>query len=171
MKISIRAFIPLIVVCLIGLLFWRGLSNDPNYLPSAFIGKPIPTISASELQAFKGKIVLFNVWATWCPACIEEHEMLMSIAKNNSAIRIYGLNYKDDAEKAQLFLKQRGNPYVKTGSDPEGRIGIEWGVYGAPETFVIDQQGIIRYRHTGTLTEAVWREKLLPLIQELEKKL
>ena len=170
MKISISAFIPFFVLCLIALLFWRGLSNDPSHLPSALIGKSIPEVSISELKNFKGKIILFNVWATWCPACVEEHEMLISIAQNNSVL-IYGLNYKDEAEKAQAFLKQRGNPYAKTSSDPDGRIGIEWGVYGAPETFVIDQQGIIRYRHTGTLTESVWREKLLPLIQKLEVKI
>jgi cytochrome c biogenesis protein CcmG/thiol:disulfide interchange protein DsbE len=170
MNISIRAFIPLIIVCLIGLLFWRGLSNDPRQLPSALIGKPIPEVSAAEFKELKGRVVLLNVWATWCTACEEEHATLMEIAKNKAVI-IYGLNYKDESQKAAQFLEQRGNPYVKTGSDPEGRIGIEWGVYGAPETFLIDQQGIIRYRHTGTLTEIVWREKLLPLIQQLEAKI
>lgn len=169
MNISIRACIPLIVVCLIGLLFWKGLSNDPRQLPSALIGKPVPNISASEMKDFKGKVVLFNVWATWCTACEEEHDTLMKISQDKS-IRIYGLNYKDDSQKAAQFLERRGNPYVKMGSDPEGSTGIEWGVYGAPETFVIDQNGVIRYRHTGTLTEAIWREKLLPLIQQFEMK-
>ena len=169
MNISIRAFIPLILVCLIGLLFWRGLSNDPRQLPSALMGKPIPEVSTTEFKALKGRVVLLNVWATWCTACEEEHATLMDIAKNKSVV-IYGLNYKDEAQKAAQFLEQRGNPYIKMGSDPDGRIGIEWGVYGAPETFVIDQQGIIRYRQTGTLTETIWREKLLPLIQQLEAK-
>ena len=105
---------------------------------------------------FIGKISLFNVWATWCPACIEEHDVLMRIAREDK-INIIGLNYKDDPKKAEKFLKKRGNPYNKLEQDPNGRIGIEWGVYGAPETFFIDENGIVRYRHTGTLTYEEYR--------------
>ncbi len=161
-------WIPLIVLIILGLVFWRGLSNDPRHLPSVLIGKPAPVLAGMQ-QDFKNQISLFNVWATWCPACEEEHEMLLKISRDTT-MKIYGLNYKDDPKKAELFLKQRGNPYTKMVADPDGRIGIEWGVYGAPETFLIDQHGIVRYRHTGTLTEAVWREKFEPLIRVLEKK-
>ncbi|MFU8797369.1 MAG: DsbE family thiol:disulfide interchange protein [Gammaproteobacteria bacterium] len=151
-------FIPLLILMILGLLFWKGLSNDPRHLPSVLIGKPAPTLQ----QAFRGKTSLFNVWATWCPACEEEHDALMQIAQEGH-INIIGLNYKDELKKAEAFLKKRGNPYNKLEQDPDGRIGIEWGVYGAPETFFIDEQGIVRYRHTGTLTYEDYRRIIAQL--------
>jgi cytochrome c biogenesis protein CcmG, thiol:disulfide interchange protein DsbE len=157
-------YIPLIILILLGLLFWKGLSNDPRHLPSALIGKPAPTMQ----KEFIGKLSLFNVWATWCPACIEEHDVLMRIAKEG-VVNIIGLNYKDDPKKAEEFLKKYGNPYTKLAYDPAGRIGIEWGVYGAPETFFIDEQGIVRYRHTGTLTYEDYR-RIIVDIQSANKR-
>ncbi len=153
-----------------------GLTLDPREVPSPFIGKPAPeftlptlnmpdqTISPSDM---KGQVWMLNVWATWCVSCRAEHEVLVKLSRSNH-IPIVGLNYKDESEKAKQWLQQLGNPYVVNAVDADGRVGIDWGVYGTPETFVIDKKGIIRHKQTGPVHAQVLQETILPLIQKLQ---
>lgn len=173
MKRSIKWLLTLVVLSFLGLLFilWHGLSQDPRELPSALAGKPLPAFSAPTLAgethdqtAIQGPALL-NVWATWCPTCQAEHEYLNTL--QSRGIRIYGLDYKDDPEKARAWLQRLGSPYVFTWSDQSGQIGIDLGVYGAPETFLIDQQGRILLRHAGEMNEAVWQQKFAPIYDQL----
>jgi cytochrome c biogenesis protein CcmG/thiol:disulfide interchange protein DsbE len=129
------AAIPVVAFAALALLFWRGLSGDPAAIPSALIGKPV-----------------INVWASWCVPCRLEHPLLMELGKRND-IRLVGLNYKDEPENARRFLGTMGQPFAAVGADQAGRAAVDWGVYGVPETFVIDGQGIIRYKWIGPLTE------------------
>jgi len=163
------------VLC--GFLF-IGLYKDPSEVPSPLIGKSVPEFSLSTLQdssvqfsnkEFLGEVSILNVWATWCFACKQEHPALLELAKRNIA-PIYGLNYKDDAAKAKLYLRDFGNPFKANAFDEAGRVAIDWGVYGAPETFVIDQKGIIRYKHIGPLTLDDLNNKIQPLIQQLNNE-
>lgn len=163
-------FLPLVVVLGLGLLLWRGLSIDPKELPSALVGKPVPNFELPwieqpgenlDQEIFQGEVSLLNVWATWCPACKDEHPFLMELA--DRGVRIIGLDYKDDLNAAKRWLRDLGNPYQATIFDQEGRLGLDLGVYGAPETFLIDKDGIVRLRHAGVVNETVWREKFLPL--------
>lgn len=163
-------FLPLVVVLGLGALLWRGLSIDPKELPSALVGKPVPNFELPwierpgenlDQEIFQGEVSLLNVWATWCPACKDEHPFLMELA--DRGVRIIGLDYKDDLNAAKKWLRDLGNPYQATIFDQEGRLGLDLGVYGAPETFLIDQEGIVRLRHAGVVDETVWREKFLPL--------
>jgi len=163
------------VLC--GFLF-IGLYKDPSEVPSPLIGKSVPEFSLPMLQdssvqfsnkEFLGKVSILNVWATWCFACKQEHSALLELAKRNIA-PIYGLNYKDDAEKAKLYLRDFGNPFKANAFDEAGRVAIDWGVYGAPETFVVDQKGIIRYKHIGPLTLEDLNNKIQPLIQQLNNE-
>ena len=172
----LRYLVPLaIFVILVGFLY-RGLSLDPKLVPSPLVGKPVPMFSLTRLKDpetfiteadLKGKVSVLNIWATWCVSCRAEHEVLMMLA-NSRKVDIYGLNYKDDRGKAQRWLNQLGDPYVANAFDADGRVGIDWGVYGAPETFVIDRQGIIRHKHIGPLTVEILNEQILPLIAELK---
>jgi cytochrome c biogenesis protein CcmG/thiol:disulfide interchange protein DsbE len=155
---------------------YRGLSLDPKLVPSPLVGKPMPAFTLTRLQDpnasisdtdIKGKVALLNIWATWCVSCRAEHETLLELAKTGK-VDIYGLNYKDERAAAQQWLRQLGNPYVANAFDDTGRVGIDWGVYGAPETFVIDRQGIIRHKHVGPLTADVVNEEILPLVAELQ---
>ncbi len=168
---------PLAVFLLLLLLFWRGLSLDSSTLPSPLVGQPMPAFSLEMLhdasvlkteQDFKGQVALINVWATWCFACHHEHPMLMDLAYLNR-VPIYGLNYRDDREAALSWLEALGDPYQFTVFDPDATVSIDWGVYGAPETFVIDQKGIIHYRHVGVITINDWETVFLPLIEQLEQ--
>ncbi len=168
--------IPLIVFGLLVSFLWRGLSLDPQHLPSAQLGKPLPSFRLSVLgdaQAeftpamMRGHVTLLNIWASWCMACSEEQLLLMQLAREG--IIIYGLNYKDNADEASKWLDSWGNPYRMVGEDLTGKVGIDLGVYGAPETFLVDKTGIIRYRHVGVLTEFVWQRELLPLMKQLEQ--
>ncbi|MCB5183623.1 DsbE family thiol:disulfide interchange protein [Methylobacillus gramineus] len=153
-----------------------GLRHDPHEVPSPLVGKPAPlfnlprlndpqlTLSAAEMQ---GQVWLFNVWASWCAPCREEHPVLLKLAASQ-IVPIIGMNYKDERDKAIAWLRQGGgDPYLTSVIDQEGRTGIDYGVYGVPETYVIDKAGIIRYKHIGQLTEQVVAERLLPLIMEL----
>lgn len=160
---------------LVGFLF-VGLYRDPSEVPSPLIGKPTPQFSLPRLEnnqaffsdkEFLGKVSLLNVWATWCFACRQEHPVLNNLAKKKAA-PIYGLNYKDNASEARQYLVNHGNPYTANAFDETGRVGIEWGVYGAPETFLIDKKGIIRYKHIGPLTNEDVETKILPMIQQLK---
>lgn len=169
--------IPLAIFILLAILFWRGLGLDPKQLPSTLINKPAPVFKASSLanpkavlneKIFLKQVTIFHVFATWCNVCRQEHAFLVKQAKR-SALAIIGLDYKDQRELAQGWLQELGNPYQDVIFDGDGKIAIDWGVYGTPETFVIDKQGIIRYKYTGMLTAQLWQTQILPLIQRLQK--
>ena len=178
MKIFLSKFnflIPLLFFVLLLLFLWRGLYLDPHRLPSTLINKPAPTFSLSTLenpnlfltkQNFYGHVSLLHVWATWCLTCQTEHPFLMDIARTQ-AIPIYAIDYKDDAVTAKKWLQDHGNPYRLIGVDVDGKAGINWGVYGTPETFVIDKNGVIRYKVIGALTPAIWQNDVLPVIKKL----
>jgi len=160
---------------LFGFLF-IGLYKDPSEVPSPLINKPVPQFSLPLLAEpensfshidFQGKVSLLNVWATWCFACKQEHPVLNELAKLKVA-PIYGLNYKDESIKAKAYLTNFGNPYAANAVDESGRVAIEWGVYGAPETFVVDKKGIIRHKHIGPLTFQDVQKTLLPLLEQLQ---
>ncbi len=177
MKIARWRLIPLILFILLLAFFWRGLSLDPQHLPSTKLGKPLPRFRISTLDggpevvmtdaSFKGSMALLNVWASWCEACNEEQVFLMTLAQEG--VVIYGLNYKDKRRAARAWLAEWGNPYKMVGEDREGQLGIDLGVYGAPETFLIDKNGIIQYRHVGVLTVNDWKRDFLPRIHAMEK--
>ena len=159
-------FIPLILFSLLSLFLWKGLSLDPKLLPSALVGKPFPDFKEFALldakrelnqDDLKGQPMLVNVWATWCPSCRQEHEQLLHIAKSGK-IGIIGLNYKDDRNAASQWLQTLGNPYQFTIFDDTGMLGLDLGVYGAPETYLLDATGKIRHRHIGVVTEESWQE-------------
>ncbi len=154
-------FVPLGIFIALGVLFWIGLGvEDKTSLPSPLIGKPFPQFilntveSGEETRTLPAEPVLVNVWATWCPTCKAEHEFLNTLAAQG--IKIVGINYKDDDFKARQWLQLYGNPYLFNISDPDGMLGLELGVYGAPETFLVDSQGIIRAKHVGDLNPKVW---------------
>lgn len=168
--------IPVTLFLLLSFFLWRGLSLDPHKLPSVQLGKSLPVFTVPQLQnpeaAFSSSIlrqqvVLLNVWASWCEACVEEQVFMMQLAREG--VSIYGLNYKDRSADAMQWLAQWGNPYKLIGQDTEGKVAIDLGVYGAPETFVIDKQGIIRYRHVGIMTQDVWIKEIAPLMKQLEQ--
>lgn len=169
-----KYLIPLIAVVGLFVLLGVGLSLNPREVPSPLIGKEAPKFSLSDLHApdqlvteasLSQGVTLFNVWATWCIACREEHDLLVGLQK--AGLRIVGLNYKDERELAIEWLEQRGDPYVTSVFDPDGKAGIEWGVYGVPETFVIDSSGIVRFKHIGPLTAQSIDEELVPLLRQL----
>lgn len=167
--------LPLTLFLLIAALLYRGLFLDPTSLPSALIGKPFPSFALPALDDpsytltrdnIKGRPALINVWATWCPSCREEHQLLAKLA--GQGIVIYGVNYKDDRTAAQRWLQTASNPYQLNMEDASGTLGLELGVYGAPETFLIDAQGIIREKYVGIIDQDVWREKFAPLYAKLQ---
>jgi len=175
---KIIRFIPLILFIAIGIVFYRGLSLNPQELPSALIGKPMPAFQLTQLldenkqltaADLKGDIVLLNVWGTWCVYCKYEHPYLVDIAKNKQ-VTLYGLNYKDIRQDAKQWLKDYEDPYQFSIFDPLGKLGIELGVTAAPETFVIDKTGIIRMKHVGPIDAKVWQEKFAPMIALLEQE-
>lgn len=170
-----RFGMPLAVFVLLVLLLGIGLGLNPREVPSPLIGKPAPAFRLPELHApertfspqeLAGQVWILNVWASWCAACREEHPVLEALAKSR-AVPIYGLNYKDRREDAIRWLKQFGDPYRLSVFDVEGRVGIDYGVYGVPETYVIDKRGVIRYKRIGPVTPEIVEKKLLPLIREL----
>jgi cytochrome c biogenesis protein CcmG/thiol:disulfide interchange protein DsbE len=172
----LKYLIPLVIFIVMGIFLAIGLKLNPTEIPSPFLGKPAPAFSAATLdnpaqklapENLQGKVWLFNVWASWCVSCRAEHPVLNELAKQKAAL-IVGLNYKDAREDALNWLNRLGNPYDVSVTDQEGRIGIDWGVYGVPETFVIDKKGIIRHKHTGPVTSETVRQTLLPLIAKLQ---
>jgi cytochrome c biogenesis protein CcmG/thiol:disulfide interchange protein DsbE len=172
----LRYLVPLAIFALLVAFLYRGLSLDPKLVPSPLVGKPMPTFTLTRLDNpattisdadFKGKVTLLNVWATWCVSCRQEHETLVELAKTGQ-VDIYGLNYKDNREDAKRWLTRFGNPYVANAFDSDGRVGIDWGVYGAPETFIIDREGIIRHKHIGPLTIQIINDEILPLVAKLK---
>lgn len=176
---SLVFYLPLIVFGVLVVLFLlRFQAGDPQKLPSALIGKPVPQFTLPAVEGFEkpgfatadfkpGKVVLVNVFASWCAPCHQEHPFLMELAKD-ARIEIYGINQKDKAENARRFLGKLGNPYARVGADADGRASIEWGVYGVPETFVVSGEGRILYKHVGPITEQSLKAKLMP---EIEKAL
>lgn len=168
-------FLPVVLAVVLGLFLYKGLSMDPRELPSALIGKPFPAFQLASLQDEQrqltrddivGRPALVNVWATWCPACKVEHPQLMSIARREG-IPIYGINYKDDRAAAKTWLRQYQNPYQLNIFDDEGKLGFDLGVYGAPETYIIDAKGVIRYRLAGPISVEVWNE-MRAIVRQLE---
>lgn len=173
-----RFIAPLVVFIVLVIFLGVGLKLDPREVPSPLIGKPVPAFSLPQLadpnktfsqEDLKGKVSLFNVWASWCVSCRQEHPLLVSLSKEN-IVPIYGLNYKDNREDGLAWLSSLGNPYALSVQDADGKVGINFGVYGVPETFVIDKQGIIRHKHTGPITPDAWQKTLLPLIVQLQKE-
>lgn len=168
-------FIPLAIFFVMGIFLWRGLQLDPSELPSALIDKPMPAFQLSSLydesrtlteRDLVGKPALLNVWATWCPTCKQEHAQLNKIAREEG-VTIYGINYKDDRAEARAWLQRYDDPYVINIFDEKGSLGLDLGVYGAPETYVLDKDGVIRYRHVGEVNEKVWQQ-LRGIIQGLD---
>jgi cytochrome c biogenesis protein CcmG/thiol:disulfide interchange protein DsbE len=168
-----RYVVPLAIFAVIGVFFYRGLSLNPTYVPSALIGKPVPKFSLPTLtdpdakitsDALQGKVALVNVWGTWCIECRHEHGFLLELARQG--VPIYGFNLRDERASAMSWLATLGNPYVATAFDPEGDAVIDWGVTAAPETFLIGRDGKILYKHISPMTATVWRRDFLPLIEE-----
>lgn len=166
--------VPLAIFLLIAVFLYKGLFLNPSDIGSTMIGKPLPEFSLASLETPERKVTvadfqelpaLLNVWATWCPTCKAEHAMLNKLAAQG--VVVYGVNYKDDSDAARQWLAQLGNPYRFSVEDPEGSLGINLGVYGAPETFVIDRKGIVRDKFVGAIDERIWRERLAPLYQLL----
>jgi cytochrome c biogenesis protein CcmG/thiol:disulfide interchange protein DsbE len=178
MKISFSTLwclIPLILLVGLALIFWRGLSLNPEALPSAQINHPMPSFKLTPLTAsehewnsmtLSGHWSLLNIWASWCESCQDEHAFLLSLAQK-SKVPIYGMVYQDSPEDALDVLSRFGNPYKAVGQDVDGHAGIELGVYGVPETFLIDPNGVIRYRHAGALNAAIWEQAFLPRMRSL----
>lgn len=176
MNRTLKALVPLALFIGIAAFLFKGLGMNPREIPSPLIGKPLPqfelprllqpdqTLSNTDLL---GKVSLVNVWATWCVSCRAEHEVLVQLARTGQ-VDIYGLNWKDERDKATIWLRRLGDPYTATAFDEIGRTAIDLGVYGAPETFVVDTKGLIRYKHAGPLSVELLNEKILPLVQQLK---
>lgn len=169
--------VPALFLVIVGFLA-IGLTRDPRAVPSPLIGKAVPAFDLPPVKGrsaglatrdFGNDVVLLNVFASWCVPCRVEHPVLISLQKQHG-VPIYGLNYKDKPDQAAAFLDALGDPYARTGADIDGRVGIDWGVYGVPETFVIDRAGRIAYKHIGPLTSEIVTDTLLPLVRKLRQQ-
>ena len=174
----LRYLIPLVIFVVLAVFLAIGLTRDPHELKSVLINKPAPAFRLPQLKEadkmisnedMRGKVWLLNVWASWCVACRDEHPYLIEYAKSG-VVPIYGLNYKDRREDALATLDELGDPYTVSAVDFDGRVAIDFGVYGAPETYVIDQGGTIRFKYVGPMMPDVWKEKILPVVQELNRQ-
>jgi cytochrome c biogenesis protein CcmG/thiol:disulfide interchange protein DsbE len=172
-----RFLIPLAIFLVVAGFLVKGLFLNPREVPSPLIDKPAPAFQLTQLHEpgktlsrdeLRGKVWLLNVWASWCVSCREEHPLLVDLAKQN-LVPIYGLNYKDKREDALGWLQQFGNPYAASVADLDGRVGIDYGVYGVPETFVIDKTGVIRYKQIGPITPDALNNRILPLVHKLQQ--
>lgn len=179
MKFSTCYLIPLGMFIVLSLFLWKGLSIDPSDLPSTRINQAAPQFTAWALDKdiiitdniFNGRITLLNFWATWCTTCKQEHAFWMKTVKAfPPMLQLMAVNYHDEEPLAVTWLARKGNPFSMVIKDPHGRLGMDWGVRGTPETFVIDQKGIVRYRHAGPIDDIAWTTVLLPLIQTLEQQ-
>ena len=167
MPAMLKLFLPLILFVVLALFLMRGLQLDPKELPSALIDQPLPAFALPALGSDRqqqrndvtGEVSLFNVWATWCVSCRVEHPYLTQLAREGVAI--YGINYKDEDAAAMRWLDELGDPYIVSIADHEGTLGLDLGVYGAPETYLVDAEGVVRYRHVGVVDERVWTTCLL----------
>lgn len=171
-------WLPLGVFLILAVALAWGMTRNPGTIPSALIGKPVPQFSLPPVKGralglssedLRGEVTLVNVFASWCVACREEHPIFMQ-AKADGIVPIHGLNYKDQPDNAARWLNSMGDPYTRTGADISGRVAIDWGVYGVPETFVITKDGHIAYKHIGAVTPSILEEKLLPLIRRLQQQ-
>lgn len=167
-----RFLLPVTVFGLLVAVFYIGLGKDPALVPSPLVGKPAPDFSLPLLddpartlsrENLLGRTSLVNVWGTWCAGCREEHDTLLTLARD-SGVPIFGINWKDDEQLAREWLKLLGNPYAAVGVDADGRVAIDWGVYGAPETFLIGPDGTVLYKHIAPITLDIWRKEFLPRI-------
>lgn len=167
--------VPLAIFAALVALLVFGLGNDPRKVPSPLVGKPVPAFSLPDLldptrtvtdADLRGQVSLVNVWASWCPSCRQEHAALLVLSEL-PGFQIIGLNWKDEGDQARTVLRLTGNPYDRNAYDPDNTVGLDFGVYGAPETFVVDPDGIIRYKHIGPIDAKVWEETLKPLIEKI----
>ena len=174
----LKYLIPLCLFLVLVVFLAIGLTRNPNELPSALLDKPAPTFRLPQLKEpgktfsaedMRGKVWMLNVWASWCIACRDEHPYLFEYQKSG-AVPIYGLNYKDRREDALGWLGELGDPYLLSAVDLDGRVAIDYGVYGAPETYIVDKKGTIRLKHVGPVTPDVWSKTILPLVQELNRQ-
>jgi len=169
----LKLFVPLFLFVVLALFLMRGLQLDPREMPSALIDHPLPEFQLGQLGSDRilqradvvGEVAFFNVWATWCVSCRMEHPYLQKLA--DEGVPIIGINYKDETAAAMKWLRDLGDPYQLTIEDAEGTLGLDMGVYGAPETYLVDAQGVIRYRHVGVINERVWQGILLPIYRAL----
>tara|TARA_B110000444_G_scaffold187199_1_gene176467 strand:- start:579 stop:1139 length:561 start_codon:yes stop_codon:yes gene_type:complete len=170
----LKLFLPLVAFLILAVFLYRGLALDPQELPSARIGKSIPEFTLQQLSKqmvelsrkdVVGSVSLFNVWATWCVACRFEHPYLHKLQQQG--VIIYGINYKDNLVDALEWLEERGDPFLLTIADLKGSLGLDLGVYGAPETYLVDSEGIVRYRHVGAINDHIWTTVLKPRYQKL----
>jgi cytochrome c biogenesis protein CcmG, thiol:disulfide interchange protein DsbE len=171
-----RYLLPLGIFCALVALLFVGLHLDPREVPSPLINKPAPAFNLPQLhdpgktlsrQDLLGKVYLLNVWASWCVSCRDEQPVLTEFARSKQ-VEIYGLNYKDQRADAERWLKVFGNPYVASAFDADGRVGIDWGVYGVPETFIVDRSGVIRYKHIGPASQNDLENKIMPIVRKLQ---
>ena len=170
-------FLPLVLFIALVAFLLVGLRRDPHEVPSPLVNKPAPAFQLPQLlepsktfsaQEMKGKVWLLNVWASWCEPCREEHPWLVEFSKTG-AVPIYGFNWKDERGAALRLLQEEGNPYVLSVSDVDGRVAIDYGVYGAPESYLIDRNGIIRFKQIGPINQDVWQKQILPLAKQLNQ--
>jgi len=175
---NVLAFLPLALAAVLGVVLAWGLTRDPSNLPSTLIGKPVPDFALPPVKGrtlglsrvdLKGEVSLVNVFASWCVACREEHPLFMKLAAQGT-VPLHGLNYKDQPDDAARWLNSLGDPYTRTGADISGRVAIDWGVYGVPETFVIGADGRIAYKHIGPVNEEALNGTILPLVEELRRQ-
>ncbi|MBU3622947.1 DsbE family thiol:disulfide interchange protein [Polynucleobacter sp. AP-Latsch-80-C2] len=172
-----KFLIPLVIFIILVVFLAIGLNRDPHEVPSPLINKPAPAFEIAQLEqpnkifspaSMKGQVWILNVWASWCVACREEHPVLVELAKSQIA-PVIGLDYKDKREDALAMLSRQGNPYTLSAFDGNGRVGIDYGVYGVPETYIIDKAGVIRFKHIGPITTELLSQKIYPLVSELKK--
>ncbi len=173
-----RFILPFVVFMIMAAFMYVGLGLNPREVPSPLIGKAAPAFTLPQLhdpdkqfslQDMKGRVWLLNVWASWCTSCEQEHPLFMELSRRN-IVPILGMDYKDRREDGMAWLRRHGDPYTLIVSDAEGRVGIDYGVYGVPETYLIDKQGVIQYKHIGVVREEDLNEKILPLVKELRAK-
>lgn len=173
----LTGYIPLLVFAVMAVFFGIGLTMNPRDIPSPLIGKPVPEFSLPPVKGgtlglasadLRGEVSIVNVFASWCVACREEHPILMGI-KANGLVPLHGINYKDKPDDARAWLDEMGDPYTRIGADIAGKVAIDWGVYGVPETFVIDREGRIAYKQIGAVTPEILRDKIMPLVRDLQK--
>lgn len=171
--------LPLVIFAALALYFWVGLGRDPHVLPSVLIDRPVPAFALPPIQGqsrglasddLKGQVSLVNIFGSWCVACQAEHPFLMRLAKEGR-VPIFGIDWREkDPAAGPAWLARLGNPYRLIGDDPDSKVAIAFGVTGAPETFIVDRQGVIRYKHTGPITPEVWEKTLWPIVRALEAR-
>ena len=173
----ILLFVPLAIFAITLVYFGMGLRQDPSAIPSQMIDRPLPAFDLAGLEAgdpglsntdLLGQVSLLNVFGSWCPPCAIEHPMLMQISRSGR-VPIYGVDWRDEPGAGAAWLARHGNPYSRVGDDAQGRLAIDLGITGAPETFLVDTEGRVRFHHVGIITEEVWLDAILPMIEELER--